>query len=132
MDIPEGFLDILNSTALAHLATLNADGSPQNTPVWFSYDGTHVIVNSAKGRVKDRNMRRDPRVTLSIEDPDNPYRYVEIRGTVVEFDEASGDAVIDALAKKYMGVDAYPFRSETETRVTYRIAPTKVLTFAPR
>ncbi len=132
MQIPEDFHDIMKSTALAHLATINEDGTPQNTPVWFDYDGRHVIVNSAKGRVKDRNMRRNPRVALSILDAENPYRYVEIQGAIVKIEEEGADAVIDGLAKKYLGVDEYPYRQPDEVRVTYRVQPMRVLTFAPR
>jgi PPOX class probable F420-dependent enzyme len=78
--IPEQFKDLFTKVAFAHLATLMADGSPHVTPVWVDYDGANVRVNSAKGRVKDKNMRRDKRVALSIQDPDDPYRYLAIRG----------------------------------------------------
>ena len=108
--IPQQYLDLFQKKAFAHLATLMADGRPQVTPVWCDFDGTHVRINSAKGRVKDRNMRRDPRVTLAIQDPDNPYRYLEVRGRVVEITEEGADGHIDSLAKKYLGVDKYPYR----------------------
>ena len=121
--IPDSHRDLLEGKALAHLATLMPDGRPQVTPVWCDFDGTHVRINSARGRQKDRNMRRDPRVTLSLCDPDNPYRYLEIRGTVTEMTEEGGDAHIDALANKYLGVDEYPNRQAGEVRVIYRIAP---------
>jgi PPOX class probable F420-dependent enzyme len=121
--IPQQYLDLFDKKAFAHLATLMADGRPQVTPVWCDFDGTSVRINSAKGRVKDRNMRRDPRVTLAIQDPDNPYRYLEIRGHVVEITEAGADAHIDSLAKKYLGVDKYPDRREGEIRVMYKIQP---------
>ena len=101
--IPEQFKDLFTKVAFAHLATLMTDGSPQVTPVWVDYDGAYVRVNSAKGRVKDKNMRRDRRVALSIQDPDNPYRYLAIQGDVVEITEDGADAHIDALAKKYLG-----------------------------
>lgn len=78
--IPENYLDILEKPAFAHLGTLMPNGSPQVTPVWVDYDGKHVRINSARGRVKDKNMRRDPRVSLSLQDPANPYRYLEVRG----------------------------------------------------
>jgi PPOX class probable F420-dependent enzyme len=112
--------------ALAHLGTVMADGSVQVTPIWFDYDGTHIRVNSAKGRVKDRNMRRDPRVALSIVDPGNPYRYVAVRGRIVGITETGADAHIDRLAKKYLGQDRYPHRRQGEVRVTYTIAPERV------
>lgn len=122
--IPESFLDLFQKKALAHLATLMPDGTPQVTPVWVEYDGTHVLINSARGRQKDRNMRRHAAVALSMADPDNPYRYLEVRGRVVEITEQGAEAHIDRLANKYLGVDRYPRRSPTEVRVTYRIQPT--------
>jgi PPOX class probable F420-dependent enzyme len=126
--IPEQFKDLFAKVAFAHLATLMADGSPQVTPVWVDYDGAHVRVNSAKGRVKDKNMRRNKRAALSIQDPDNPYRYLAIRGEVAEITENGADAHIDALAKKYLGKERYPFRSPGEVRVIYKIRPDKVST----
>jgi PPOX class probable F420-dependent enzyme len=126
--IPEQFKDLFAKVAFAQLATLMADGRPQVTPVWVDYDGEHVRVNSAKGRVKDKNMRRDKRVALSIQDPDNPYRHLAIQGDVVEITEEGADAHIDALAKKYLGKDRYPFRAPGEVRVIYKIRPDKVST----
>jgi PPOX class probable F420-dependent enzyme len=125
--IPQEFLDLFTTkVAHAHLATIFPDGSPQVTPVWFDYDGTYVIVNTAKGRVKYNNMLRDPRVTIAVSDPQNPGRYIQLRGRVAEMSEADGDAVIDRLAKKYMGVDKYPYRREGEVRVTIRIEVQRV------
>ena len=121
--IPESHRDILEKKSLAHLATLMPDGSPQVTPVWCDFDGTHVRINSAKGRRKDLNIRREPRVSLSLCDPDNPYRYLEIRGEVVDISEVGADAHIDQLAHKYLGVDEYPNRRAEEVRVIYKIAP---------
>jgi PPOX class probable F420-dependent enzyme len=121
--IPESHRDILEKKSLAHLATLMPDGSPQVTPVWCDFDGTHVRINSAKGRRKDRNIRREPRVSLSLCDPDNPYRYLEVRGRVVDISEEGADAHIDQLAHKYLGVDEYPNRRAEEVRVIYKIAP---------
>ena len=123
--IPKAYLDLFEKKALAHLATLMADGSPQMTPVWVDYDGKHVRVNSAKDRVKDKNMRRDPRVALSLHDPDNPYRYLEVRGRVVKITEEGADAHIDELSHKYLG-KAYPNRRHDEARVTYLIEPHKI------
>src|SRR5688572_3451929 len=126
--IPAEFLDLLTTKkALADLATVMPDGSPQVTPVWFDYDGTYIRVNSARGRVKDRNMRRDPRVALSIVDPDNPYRYVMIRGRVIEFTETGAVDHINKLAKKYRGVETYRGRSRDEVRVMYVIEPRRVV-----
>lgn len=121
--IPAGFRDLLQKKAFAHLATVMPDGSPQCTPVWFDERDGYVRINSAKGRLKDKNMRRVPQVALSIQDPDNPYRYLEIRGTVVDITESGADAHIDALAKKYMGVDVYPLRKPGEQRVIYKVEP---------
>jgi PPOX class probable F420-dependent enzyme len=121
--IPERYRDLFTKRALASLATLMPDGSPQVTPVWCDFDGTHVIVNSARGRRKDRNMRGDPRVALAIIDPEDPYRYLEIRGRVVEITEEGADEHIDKLAKKYLGKDEYPNRRPGEVRVIYRVEP---------
>jgi PPOX class probable F420-dependent enzyme len=124
--IPESYRDLFDKKAFAHLATVGKDGRPQVTPVWCDHDGTHVRINTARGRVKDRNLRRDPRVALSIQDPDNPYRYLQVRGRVAEMTEAGADAHIDALAKKYLGQDRYPFRQPGEVRVMVKIAPEDV------
>jgi len=121
--IPDSHRDLFDKKAFAHLGTLMPDGSPQVTPVWCEVDGDHVVVNSAKGRRKDKNMRTDARVAIELSDPDNPYRYLEVRGRVVEVTEEGADAHIDKLAKKYMGVDSYPYRQESEVRVIYRIEP---------
>lgn len=118
--IPENYLDLFQKPAFAHLTTLMPDGSPQVSPVWCEYDGTHVLINSAKGRQKDRNMRREPRVALAISDPANPYRYLQVRGTVVDITEQGADAHIDKLSHKYMGKD-YPYRDPSSTRVIYKI-----------
>ncbi len=123
--IPEEFLDLIKdeTKAFAFLATLMKDGSPQLTPVWFNTDGTHVVINSAVGRVKSRNMRRDGRVALVILDPKNPYRYVQIRGKVVEITTEGAREHIDILAKKYTGADHYTSFSPNEVRVKYKILP---------
>ncbi len=119
--IPENYLDLFEKRAFGNLATLMPDGHPQVTPVWVDYDGTYVLFNSARGRQKDRNVRRDPRVAVAVQDPDNPYRYLEIRGRVVEITEEGADAHIDKLAKKYLGLDKYPYRTPGEVRVMYKI-----------
>ena len=126
--IPDSFKDLLQKKAFANLATINADGTPQVTPVWFDYDGTHVRFNTAKGRVKDRNLRRNPAVALTVMDPDNPYRYVQVRGRVTGITEVGADVHIDALAKKYTGQDRYAHRRPGEVRVIYTIAPERVQT----
>jgi PPOX class probable F420-dependent enzyme len=123
--IPETHLDLFKKKAFAHLATLMKDGTPQTTPVWVDYDGKNVIINTAEGRQKDKNMMRDARVALSISDPDNPYRYLEVRGRVIERTKDGADAHIDAMAKKYLGQDKYPYRRPGEVRVIYKVAPQK-------
>ncbi len=126
--IPEEFKDVLEKVAYAHLATVMPDGSPQVTPVWFDYDGSHIRVNSAKGRIKDKNMRRNRKVALAIQDPDNAYRYLAVRGEVDDITETGADTHIDSLAKKYLGKDKYPFRGPGEVRIIYKIRPEKVST----
>jgi len=121
--IPPNYLDLFQKKAFASLATLMPDGRPQVTPVWCDFDGGLVLVNTAKGRQKDRNMRRDPRVSLALTDPDNPYRYLEVRGRVVEATEQGADAHIDKMAKKYLGQEKYPYRQPGEVRVLFKIQP---------
>ena len=126
--IPEAFNELLTKTkAFANLATINKDGTPQLTPVWFEWDGSRFRINTAKGRVKDKNLRRTPSVALSIMDPDNPYRYVQVKGRVADVTESGADAHIDSLAKKYTGKD-YANRKAGEVRVIFTIAPDRVQT----
>jgi PPOX class probable F420-dependent enzyme len=120
------YRDIFDKKAFAHLATVGSDGRPQVTPVWVDFDGTHVRFNTARGRVKERNLRRNPQVALAAQDPDNPYRYVQVRGRVVEMTEAGADAHIDALARKYIGQERYPWRRPGEVRVLVKIRPERV------
>lgn len=128
-EIPEAVRAALEQPVLWHLATINDDGAPTTTPVWIDVEDGYVIVNSALGRRKERNVRRDPRVALSCTDPDDPYEWIEIRGRVVEtvVGQEAEDG-IDKLAKKYLGKDAYPWRKEGERRVIFRIEPTQVIT----
>lgn len=124
--IPESHADILAKRAFAHFTTLMADGSPQASPVWVDTDGPRIVVNSAQGRLKDKNVRRDPRVAVSVVDPDNPYRSLMIRGRVAEITTEGADAHIDKMAKKYIDVDEYPYRQPGEVRVMYFIEPERV------
>jgi len=124
--IPESHADILEKPAFAHLSTLMSDGSPHTAPVWIDADKGYLVVNSAEGRLKDRNVRRDPRVAISLTDPENPYRSLAIRGRVVKITSEGADEHIDRMAKKYMGVDSYPYRKPTEVRVLYYIEPEKI------
>jgi PPOX class probable F420-dependent enzyme len=119
----QDFSDLFKKRSFAHLTTMMSDGSPHASPVWVDFDGRHVIINSAKGRVKDKNMRRDPRVAISIQDPDNPGRFIGIRGQVVDITENGADTHIDAMAKKYLDVDKYPYKQPGEIRVLYKIRP---------
>jgi PPOX class probable F420-dependent enzyme len=127
VSIPESYLDLLQQKkAFASLATVMPDGTPQVTPVWFDYAGGKLRVNTAKGRVKARNLKPGAAVALAIMDPDNPYRYVQIRGRVASAIEDGADAHIDQLAKKYLGKDTYPFRQPGEMRIMYEIEPISV------
>jgi PPOX class probable F420-dependent enzyme len=121
-NIPEKFQDLFadETKAFLFLATTMADGSPQVTPIWFNNDGEYILINSAKGRIKDRNMRARPKVAVAIMDPQNSYRYIQLRGEIVEITEEGAREHINALAKKYMDKDIYPGPPE-ETRVTYKI-----------
>jgi PPOX class probable F420-dependent enzyme len=124
--IPETWRELFTKKAFAHVATVGRDGGPQVTPVWIDYDGTHIRFNTARGRVKDKNLQRNPKVALSVQDPDNPYRYIQVRGRVVDMSENGADQHIDALAKKYTGQDRYAHRRPGEVRVTVKILPEKV------
>jgi PPOX class probable F420-dependent enzyme len=122
--IPDKYLDLLQQKkAFANLATLMPDGSPQVTPVWLDYADGAIRINTAKGRVKARNLKVESPVALAIMDPDEPYRYLQVRGRVRRVVEEGADAHIDALAKKYLGKDKYPFRQPGEVRVIYEIEP---------
>jgi PPOX class probable F420-dependent enzyme len=126
--IPDKYRDLFSKRAFASLSTLMPDGSPQVTPVWVDLEGDLVLVNTARGRQKDKNMRRDPRVAMAIIDPENPYRYIEVRGRVAEITEEGADAHIDKMAKKYLGADKYPYRQASETRVIFKIQAERVNT----
>ena len=122
--IPEKFLDLFNKRAFANLATLMPGGHPQVTPVWCDLQDGYVLINTARGRQKDRNMKGDSHVSLAIADPDNPYRYLEVRGQAEELDAGViADQHIDKMAKKYLGMDKYPGRQPGEVRVLYRVKP---------
>jgi PPOX class probable F420-dependent enzyme len=124
--IPQSFRDLFDKKAFAHIATVGPDGTPQVTPVWIDFDGNQIRVNTAKGRVKAKNLERNPKVAISIQDPENPYRYVQVRGRVTEITEKGADAHIDALAKKYLGQDRYPGRKPGEVRLTVKVTPEKI------
>lgn len=126
-NIPEKYLDLLQrKKAFAILSTVMADGSPQATPVWFDYADGRIRVNTAKGRVKARNLKPGAAVALAILDPDNPYRYVQVRGRVARVTENGAAAHIDALAKKYLGQDKYTNARPGEVRIMGEIEPVSV------
>jgi PPOX class probable F420-dependent enzyme len=122
---PENHQDLLadDKRAFAFLSTIMEDGSPQVTPMWFNTDGQHILINTARGRVKERNMRLRPEVALAIVDPQNPYRYVQVRGTVVDYSEQGADDHINALCAKYTGQELYPWKAPGEVRVRFTIQP---------
>jgi PPOX class probable F420-dependent enzyme len=124
--IPEKYRDLFNKPAFAMLATLMPDGRPQVTPMWVDSEDNAILVNTAKGRQKHKNVERDPRVTVTLWDPDNPYRYVELRGRVAEISERGADRHIDKMAKKYLGKDKYPFAQPGEQRILLKIQPEHV------
>ena len=125
--VPAEFLDLLQQKkAFAHLATIMPGGTPQVTPIWFDYTDGKIRINSKRGRVKTRNMREGAPVALSILDPDNPYRHIQIRGRVGRVTEEGAWAHIDSLAKKYIGQDKYAWAQPGDVRVTFEIEPTAV------
>lgn len=131
--IPAEYLDLFRKRTFAHLATLMPDGTPHVTPVWVDYDGRFILVNSAAGRQKDRNMEKRRHVAIEIADPDNPNRYLHVRGPVVEISEVGADEHLDRLARRYLGMERYPpsWRFPGEVRRIYKIAPTRVSTWDP-
>src|SRR5690348_7228161 len=125
LNIPASHRDLLadEKKAFVYLATIMKDGSPQVTPVWFNTDGEHILLNSAEGRLKDRNMRARPTVALCIADPDNPYRYLQIRGRVVAFTKEGAEDHIDVLNLKYHGNPNYANHNPEKPRVIYKVLP---------
>jgi PPOX class probable F420-dependent enzyme len=126
--ITEPVAQLLRGKNFAYLSTLMMDGSPQVTPTWVDLDegGNNILINTAEGRIKQKNVSRDPRVAISIPDQNNPYDMVTIRGTVTEQIKEGADEHTDKLAKKYLGLDKYPYRSPDEKRVILKIKPEKV------
>ena len=124
-EIPEKFRDLMTKKAFASVATVMANGSPQVTPVWFDYTNGKLRVNTAKGRVKARTMTAGAKVAVAIMDPDNAYRYVQVRGTVARVTEDGADAHIDALSQRYLG-KAYPYRQPGDVRLTVEITPESI------
>ena len=129
--IPDSHAHLLHAKALLFLATTMKDGSPQVSPLWFSVDDNFILVNSAKGRIKDKNMRRNEKVSLAIVDPDNAFLWMGIQGSVVDITEIGADDHVDLLARKYLGVDSYPNRQKDQVRVIYKVRADKVYTMDP-
>ncbi len=129
--IPESHRDLLDDPVVVGLVTVMPNGQPQATPVWWTYDGTYIIVNTACGRQKDRNLRANPQVTVLAIDPQNPYRFLEVRGEVAECTEQGALDVINQLSEKYTGNADYYWRNPqmrgAEQRVTYKIRPLHVV-----
>jgi hypothetical protein len=123
MMIPEEFRDLLDTTALIHVATIGPNGEPQSNPVWFDWDGQHMRFSQTKTRQKYRNLQRDPRIAVSLVDPTNPYRYLEIRGRVVRIDDDPDNVFIDSMAKKYLNMDTYPYHQPGDERIIIVIEP---------
>ena len=123
MTIPNTHLDILEGKGFAHWATIGPSGEPHLSPVWFDWDGEQIYVSQTTTRQKYRNVQRDPRVALSIIDPANPYRYVEVRGEVVDVQIDENNAFINKMAKKYIDKDVYPWHNPSDQRIVVAIAP---------
>ena len=123
--VPDSHKDLFQNPAFGSFTTLMPDGSPQTTPVWVDFQDGKVIVNTALGRQKDKNVRRDPRVAITLMDPENPYRYLEVRGKVEEITQEGAEQHIDKMAKKYLGKDKYPFAQPGEQRVLLKVTPEK-------
>ncbi len=130
--IPEDTLDLFEKPALAHLATVMPDGTPHLTPVWVDYDGTHILINTVRGRRKERNMRQRPQVGLTIVDPTNPWHWLSIRGRIGAVTEEGADEHLKKLAKKYTGNDDTSFfRRPGQVYVIYKIEPDRVIATPP-
>ncbi len=127
--IPDDFHDLFERKTFANFATVMPDGTPQVTPVWVGYDGDYLLVNTARGRQKEKNVQRNPKVGMSMFDPDDPYRFLSIRGEVEEVTEDGAIEHINELTKRYMGKDEYPNLGEEQgPRVIIRIRPDRVVT----
>lgn len=128
-EIPEGFKDLFEKKSFASFATVDSDGFPHVTPVWIDFDGENLLVNTVEGRLKEKNVRNNKKVGVSIMDPNDPYRHLSIRGKVIETTKENAVEHIDSLAKKYMGVDEYPNRSQEEgDRIILKISPNTIST----
>ncbi|MEN3539093.1 PPOX class F420-dependent oxidoreductase [Microbispora sp. ZYX-F-249] len=129
--LDENAVALLKEAVHAWVTTIRPDGSLHNTVVWVDVDGDEVVFNTAVGRAKERHLRDDPRVSVSVLDPQNAFRFVSVSG-IAKLELEGADAVIDGLAKKYLGVDTYPYRQPGEQRITVRVVPEKVISSAGR
>ncbi|MHB1821415.1 MAG: PPOX class F420-dependent oxidoreductase [Acidimicrobiales bacterium] len=125
--LSEAAISLIERPVVANLATVDAQGRPQLTPLWVDHEGNDIVVNTAEGRAKARNLRGNPNVAISIVSPEDPYRVVVVRGTVTEITTEGADAHIDAMARKYLGKDSYPFRQPGEVRLKVRIRPDRIV-----
>lgn len=125
-EITDSAINLFRGKNFGFIASLMNDGSPQLTPVWIDYDGQFLLVNTAEGRTKQKNFARDPRVAISVIDQNNPYSMISVRGKVIQQTSDGADEHIDRLAKRYLGVDKYPFRAPDEKRIILKIKPEKV------
>ncbi|MQA86780.1 MAG: TIGR03618 family F420-dependent PPOX class oxidoreductase [Streptosporangiales bacterium] len=128
MAIPHTHADILDKEGFAHVATIGPQGSPQSNPVWYDWDGKYLKISQTTTRQKYRNLQRDPRVAISITDPDNPYRYLEIRGRLDRVEDDDRNAFINVLAKKYLDQDVYPWAQPDEHRIVLFFSPERTTT----
>ena len=124
--LTEGAKQLLREPVLAHIATIDAEGRPNISPVWVDVDGDDVLFNTAEGRVKARNLHSNPNVAVSVVDPHDPHRVVALRGAVTEMTHEGADEHIDFLAKKYLGVEEFEDRTEGQQRVKIRIRPERI------
>ena len=131
-EISEPVVNIIKQRNFAFLATLSKDGSPQVTPTWIDIDDTTILINTAEGRIKQKNVSRDPRVSISLVDEENPYSMVTIKGRVIEQTNDGADKHIDKLAKKYLNIDKYPGHSSSLKRIILKIKPEKIFYLPPR
>ncbi|MDA8296914.1 MAG: PPOX class F420-dependent oxidoreductase [Actinomycetota bacterium] len=121
--IPDSHADILKKKGFAHMATVGPRGEPQSSPVWYEWDGEHLLLSQTTGRQKYKNLQHEPRLAVSITDPDNPYRYLEIRGRVASIEDDPNNGLINALAKKYIDQDEYPWHQPGDHRVVVKLVP---------
>ncbi len=126
IELSEKAVGLLKGKNFANVATTRRDGSPQVSPIWVDFDGTHIILNSEEKRAKVKNLRRDHRVSVSVFDQGNPYSYIQIQGRVVEITPEGGAEGIDKMAQKYLGQEKYPWNKPDDVRIVIKIEPLKV------